>query len=212
MTTRLFIAALALLGIYAGARWVRDRGIPTEPAPLEMKAEDLPRTFGDWKGEDAALDPEMFTNIGCTMAIDRMYKDRGGRAVTVHLAVFERLPYGPAGPPHLPEVCYPGAGWRLGEPKSVSLDQGDARGNVAKLLPVERQHEAAYVLYWYQMDGEAYYDGNSQRRHVLACRGRAFLPPIVKVMLQTSAANADEAEKTLKSFAGEVYNWTRNFH
>ena len=44
---------------------------------------------------------------------------------------------------------------------------------------------------------------------LLACRGRPVRPPIVKVMLQTSAATPDEAQKTLQSLAGEVYAWTK---
>ena len=60
MTTRLFIAALALLGIYAGFRWAAGHGMPTESAPLEMKTEDFPLTLGDWKGEEIALDPDLF--------------------------------------------------------------------------------------------------------------------------------------------------------
>jgi len=35
---------------------------------------------------------------------------------------------------------------------------------------------------------------------------------LVKVMLQTTAANADEAEKTLTSLAGEAFAWTKDFH
>ncbi len=90
MTSRLFIAAVALLGIYAGVRWAKDFGMPTQIAPLEMKVQDLPTTLGDWKGEDVALDPDIFTQIGAEMAVDRQYRNQRGGVVSVHVAVLGR--------------------------------------------------------------------------------------------------------------------------
>jgi EpsI family protein len=211
MTVRLFIVAALLLGIYGGSRWAAGHGIPAEPARLEMKAEDLPTTLGQWKGEDVALDPEMFTAIEAKMVRDRKYRDAGGRTVLLHMAVFEKTPM-LAHIMHPPYLCYPAAGWRLGDPKDVILDQGGAKQNVAQLLPVDRRGEKNYVLYWYQIDGKTYYEGNRQRDILLACRGRPFRPPVVKFMLHTTATDADEAEKTMKSLASEVYKWSRDFH
>jgi EpsI family protein len=211
MTVRLLIAAAVVLGIYGGARWLRDRGMPTEPAPLEMTAQDLPTTLGKWKCEDIALDPEMFRAIGAKMVISRACRDDGGRVVWLHIAVFDQFG-GVQGLIHPPEHCYSASGWTLGEPTLVSIDQAGATENVAKLLPVERRGEKSYILYWYQIDGTAYYTGDRQRTLLLASRGRPVRPPVVKVMLQTSVANPAEAEKCLKSFAAEVYQWSRGFH
>lgn len=211
MTIRLFIAAFALLGIYVGVRWVKDQGMPTQPAPLEMQARDLPATIGEWKGENATLDKDMFEAIGAEMAINRKYQDRNGRVILLHMAVFEKSNRA-QGPPHMPEVCFSASGWKLSEPRYVSLDQSGATGNSAKFLPMERGGEMGYLLFWYQIDGTAYCSGDSQRRLILACRGRPVRPPIVKVMLQTSAATPDEAQKTLQSFASEVFAWSRSFH
>ncbi len=214
MTVRLFITAAVLLGIYVGARWAAGHGMPTEPAPLEMKAQDLPTTLGEWKGADSALDKELFNAVGAETQVDRQYRDGRGRNVSLHFAVFEKSQDGHLQvPPHPPENCYPAGGWTLGEPKSVSFVQGGAATeNAGKLMPVERRGEKGYVLYWYQIDGTAYYDGNRQRNLLLACRGRPVRPPIVKVMLHTMATDPDEAEKTLKSLADEVYKWSRGFH
>ena len=78
-------------------------------------------------------------------------------------------------------------------------------------MPVQRHGETGYLLYWYQVNGTAYCNGDRQRALLLACRGRPVRPPVVKVMLQTSAATPDEAQKTLQSLAGDVYAWTREF-
>ena len=210
MTIRLLIAAAVVLGIYGGTRWLKDRGMPTEPAPLEMRTEDLPLTLGEWKGEDVGLDPGMFEAIGAKMVLSRQYRNRAGRLASLHLAVFEGVD-GPTAMPHSPEICYPAGGWVLAEPKYIPLDQSGTTG-LAKFLPAARQGQMAYVLYWYQIDGAAYCSGDRQRQLIHGLRGRALLPPIVKVMLHTAAASPDEAEKTLKSLAGEVYAWTRGFH
>jgi EpsI family protein len=206
---RLFAAAAMLLAMYGGARFVHDHGIPTEPAPLVMKPQDLPLLLGEWKGEAVDLDPAVFEATGAAAATNRLYRDRYGHVVSLHMAVFDRLLYGATGAPHLPENCYRVNGWQILEPKLLPLDQN---GDMAKLQPAQRHGENVWVLYWYQIDGRAYYNGDQQRRIVQGWRGRAQRPAIVKVMLQTTAAKADEAEKALKSLAAEVYKWTKDYH
>ena len=210
MTSRLFIAAVALLGIYAGVRWAKDFGMPTQIAPLEMKVQDLPTTLGDWKGEDVALDPDIFTQIGAEMAVDRQYRNQRGGVVSVHVAVFGKTDY-ITGLPHSPDICYPASGYKLGDPKYISLD-ADATQNEAKFQNVVGHGKTEFLFYWYQIDGAAYCRGDRQRKLLLACRGRPLCPPIVKVMMQASAANPEDAEKTMKSLAAEVFKWSRGFH
>ncbi len=212
MVTRLSLTAVILLSMYAGALWVRDRGMPTESTPLEMTPHDLPLTLGEWTGQHVTTDSEVFKATGAKMVLDRSYRDDRGHAVSLHIAVFDKLLFGASGPPHLPEVCYPGAGWQLGEPKFIALGDAGTTDNSAKLMPAEKGGETALVLYWYQIDGKAYFSGDTQRQIVHGWRGRPTRPPIVKVLLQTSAANADKAEKSLTSFATEVFKWTRDFH
>ena len=164
------------------------------------------------------------------MAVDRLYRDRHGRSVSVHLAVFprarrrrarpsagsllsgERLDAGRAEVP-----CLGGRRSEVGDRRSevrpptsdlrppTCRERGEVPGRPA-------QAETACLLYWYQIDGAAYTSGDGQRRLLLACRGRPVRPPIVKVMLQTSGANTADAEKTLQALAGEVYQWSRGFH
>jgi hypothetical protein len=153
----------------------------------------------------------MFKAIGAVTVADRQYRDPRGRTVSLHLAIFAKSEK-PQGVPHPPEDCYLRSGWTAGEPKYVSLDQAGATGNVAKFLPVERGGVSAGLMYWYQVEGAAYWNGDRQRSLLLACRGRPVRPPIVKVLLQASATNPGDAEKALASLAQEVYAWTRGFH
>ena len=101
--------------------------MPADSALPEMKAQDLPTTLGEWKGEDVTLDPDVFRRLGAETTVDRNYSDGHGGVASVHVAVFQN-PRRIIGLPHPPEVCYPAAGWSLGEPKYVSPDSGGADG------------------------------------------------------------------------------------
>ncbi len=182
-----------------------------QQAPVELKIDQLPMTLGDWKGESVALDPDVFRVLGAKMAMDRKYTDRRGRAASAHLAVFDR-PGAAQGLIHVPEVCYPAAGWQLGEATILSLTPSASPADQAKLLAVQRNSQNAYVLYWYQMEGKAYCTGDQQRKHIHSLRGRPTFPPVVKVMLQTDAANPDQAEQILMPLAKEIFAWSKDFH
>ena len=65
MTVRLFIACRpSVWESMAAPTGPRIGACPRSSAPLEMKAQDLPMTLGEWKGEDIALDPDLFKAIG----------------------------------------------------------------------------------------------------------------------------------------------------
>ena len=74
-----------------GARWAAGHGMPTEPAPLEMKAQDLPTTFGEWKGADSCLGQGAVQGqSGPRRRSIANYRDGRGRNVSLHFAVFEK--------------------------------------------------------------------------------------------------------------------------
>jgi len=211
MSIRLTLAGIILLGIYGAAHWANGLGMPTVPASLQMKTQDLPMTLGEWKGETVTLDPEVFKHTGAEMATERMYRDLRGRAVALHLAVFDK-PGGLSGLPHPPEQCYGSSNYQIEDPKTVSLDGGGTTGNVARLWPAVRNGQTFYVLHWYQIDGRAYCTGDQQRRLLLETRGHDMRSPVIKVILQTTAVNGVEAETSLLSLAAEVRKWLREFH
>ena len=152
----------------------------------------------------------MFEAIGAETVLERQYRDRIGHAVSLHVAVFENSMA--QGLPHVPEVCYTAGGWQLAEAKLFPLDPSSGPTNMAKLMGCSRHGENADCLYWYQIDGTAYVTGDRRGSSSSACVAGRSRPPVVKVMLFTNATNADEAEKLLKSFAAQVFAWTRNFH
>ena len=75
-------------------------------SPFPLKS--LSPTLGSWQGEDATLDPQIARRTGATDAIFRRYVNQSTGA-SVDVIVL----YGPAAEMfiHMPEVCYPGAGY-----------------------------------------------------------------------------------------------------
>ncbi|MGA2616459.1 MAG: exosortase-associated EpsI family protein [Thermoguttaceae bacterium] len=210
MTIRVYVAAAILLGINLVAYALKDRGMPTERASLEMKIQELPRQFGSWTAEDRTLDPRVFKAIGAEMAIDRRYQDTKKNIVDLHTAVFTE--YG-VRIPHPPEMCYGGAGFRVTDTKTLDLRQDGSAGPPVQLLTLENpQGQTIYCLYWYQIGDATFFTGDGQRKQVRSLRGRTTWPPMIKVMLQTVATTPTEAEERLKALAAPVFAWTKEFH
>jgi EpsI family protein len=210
LSVRLYLAALALLGIFAVAKALEGRAIPTELAQPRQRLEELPKTFGEWKGEKSPqdLDPRIFKAIGAKMATNRLYRERHG-VVSLHCAVF--LEYG-VRTLHPPELCYQGIGYTVAESQTVSIGVGAGHTRAVRFLALEHGGQREYCLYWYQIGDTTFWDGDGQRRAVLALRGREVRPPLIKVMLATTARSPEEAAASLKDLAESVYPWTRDFH
>ncbi len=129
------LLVVALVGASAGVRWVRagqyaDLIEAGELAPFSM--DDLPTTFGPWKGEDAKLDSEIARATGASGLLSRIYTD-GRTGVKLSVIVL----YGPATKVyiHSPEVCYPGSGFRTVEgPLVQKISVGDQKIPFASLL------------------------------------------------------------------------------
>jgi hypothetical protein len=75
------------------------------PFPLQ----DIPLTFGAWKGRDSELDPQIARGTGST---DRIFRRYVNQETGVVLDAY--ILYGPSAEMyiHKPEVCYPVAGYQ----------------------------------------------------------------------------------------------------
>jgi hypothetical protein len=124
--TRLAVIA-AILASSGSARLWQERRVEQvleagriSPFPLAS----LPMTIGSWEGKESSLDPQVVRITGSTDLIARRYVDRR-TGVGVDVIVL----YGPTADMmfHVPEVCYPSAGY---EPlpgvfnRSVALGEG----------------------------------------------------------------------------------------
>ena len=204
MTVRLFIAAAAVLGIYAGGELFKDRGMPTEPAHLQLDLDQLPRKFNAMERRRKTIRSwirKCFRLSAQEQAINRRYRD--GRAeVDLHCDVF--LKYG-VRVLHPPELCYTSNGFAIANSETVEIYADGMRSFPARLLSLDHDGLRVYCLYWYQFGDVTFWTGDDQRRVVHSFRGKEAWPPMIKVMLQTSANSPDEALGRLKSLAAQVY-------
>jgi EpsI family protein len=124
--TRLAVVA-AILASSGAARLWQERRVEqvleagrVSPFPLAS----LPMSIGSWEGKEASLDPQVVRITGSTDLIARRYVDRR-TGVGVDVIVL----YGPTSDMmfHVPEVCYPSAGYEAMPgvfERSVALDEG----------------------------------------------------------------------------------------
>jgi EpsI family protein len=209
LRVRLCLAGLALLGIFAVAKALEGRSMPSELAQPRQRLEELPKTFGEWRGgEEPPPDPRIVAAIGADMSVDRRYQVHQN-SIALHCDVF--LKYG-VRTLHPPELCYQGTGYVISNSETVNVAGGAGHGRAARLLTLDHGGQRQYCLYWYQIGDMTFWDGDGQRRAVQSLRGRMVWPPLIKVMLVTNARTPEEAIATLKDLAEAVYPWTRDFH
>jgi hypothetical protein len=114
----LIVAAGLLNGMWTN-RW----SVSRELEAAEARVKDVPPTFGDWEGHDLNLDPATMAEIGIDAFVYRGYVRRGsdGKDWAQILLVCGR-----AGPVcvHTPDVCFPSAGFRMGDKKQVAIGAG----------------------------------------------------------------------------------------
>jgi hypothetical protein len=110
--------AVVLIGASGAVRAWQERRFASvealvEKAPFDLGA--LPRTLGngDWRlrdGGESTLDPEVAQVAGCTDSLIRTYTNAASGVSLTALILF-----GPSKDvfAHVPEVCYPAAGYRM---------------------------------------------------------------------------------------------------
>ena len=74
---RLVIAAVFVALTPYGIRVLLNER-PHNVRPPAVDIGKLPMQFGNYHGENVALDPETFVRIGANVVVDRMYRDRRG--------------------------------------------------------------------------------------------------------------------------------------
>jgi hypothetical protein len=93
-----------------------------ELAKLASRLQTLPETIGDWKLEQAKeIPPRELAMAGAVGYISRVYSN-ANKSQSVSVMVLTGLPGDIA--THTPDICYPGAGFVLGNPEHYSRTYG----------------------------------------------------------------------------------------
>ena len=112
------VVACLLLGISGGFRFWREQqfaSLATESGSSPFSLNDLPRTLGNWRSEeglDDHLDPRVARIAGSSDHVVRTYLNEktGDQLTTIILYGLAEKVFG-----HMPDVCYPAAGYQLVE-------------------------------------------------------------------------------------------------
>lgn len=204
---RLFIAAVAIAGTqcaYLTVGYIANLPIATRPPRRDLG--ELPTQLGQWVAQEGSPPASVDTDDGSDFRCSRIYQNASGDAVSLYVAIWQQfaLPIG-----HPPERCYPAFGYQILERKTVRLNSRNDLNVPVRFFCAERGGDRIGVLFWYQRGEKALVFDYWRRRVARSPKGRGVGPPLVKVMLQTSALDPADAEEQLKSIAAPVYAWTK---
>ena len=204
LAARLLIAAVCIAAMKATTWRLEDRTRRDTLRAAEFDVSGLPLQLGDWSGADVNEDARLNAHVGASSIVNRIYENSAGTKLTVHLASFP----GHMSLPHLPPLCYTGAGWTI-----VSDDWRDAGEDLRyRRMSVRRENESALVLYWYQLGSYVAADraGLRQALQALRWRGESW-HPLIKVMVQSAAEHSSEGDRTAEQqLGGAIFSWIRD--
>ncbi|HEY3968492.1 MAG TPA: EpsI family protein [Planctomycetaceae bacterium] len=201
---RLGIAAICIAGTQAAIANFknRDESYATQASTCDVTA--FPLQTGDWTGSDVEVDDRLFVHLGATSMLNRSYQNGVRKQVTVHLSSY---PAGKLSLPHSPELCYPGAGWKI-ESDDWKID---SHNHPYRLMVVEQDGTKAAVAYWYQLGSEVASNRDDLRQAFQKIRQQGGVrPPLVKVIIQAPMElSAADDQTAIEEFGSQVYDWVR---
>lgn len=163
---------------------------------------EIPPILGPWRGVDGESDPRLLEFLQARSGIDRTYDDvAAGRQVGVHAVWTDdyiKI--------HFPEQCYRETGWALTASKSISVTREDGETFPAKLLSFSQEGKTKFVLYWFQLGDDYFFDRwkhRALRRQV--CWGKKEWPPLMKFMLESSTPDEASSRAGLEDIAGRLH-------
>jgi hypothetical protein len=140
----LIVGGGAVNGLVNG-RWAP----AAEEASLQL--ERLPLTIGDWDGAAIDADPEQFPAEQASNMLLRRYVRRSDGASVVLLLTAGRA--GPMVAAHMPDSCYPGAGYQFAAPMTLRSIPAESLGRTqefrsATFSKTERALPIHLRVYW----------------------------------------------------------------
>lgn len=206
MTTRLAIVAILVVLLstlsYVMPKWLQAKDIRLP----EWDLHEIPLEFESWQRAEVKLDPKIKEKIliDADIIADRAYRDEESHVVSLHVALFRDLD---AGVFHSPINCYRGGGWKEFDRTSLSLRVSDKTSIPVNLSTWEQGGEKIFVMYWYQLDEHILFSRWDLPWTRWKMRGKKTWPALVKVLLQTRAADPEGAKERIQTVARFAYQW-----
>ncbi|MGE3817933.1 MAG: exosortase C-terminal domain/associated protein EpsI [Isosphaeraceae bacterium] len=156
-----WVRVVLVCGVLIGSGLVRARQDERIGKALErgmespVTLEDIPMTLGPWRGEPTEIDSEIARGTGAIQVVTRRYVNQAtgvrlevillfGRAVNMYM--------------HMPEICYPAAGFTLkAGPEDRLIPVGDEELRFRSLVYAKgegarTEHQEVFYSWWY--DGQ----------------------------------------------------------
>ncbi|MHB0956077.1 MAG: exosortase-associated EpsI family protein [Pirellulaceae bacterium] len=207
LTSRLWTTSLVVIVAFGLGGLLLYRVSSADVRPLNATFSELPMEIEDYVGEDREFDEEIARSVGAMDSVSRIYTNPSGVEISLHAASWNSLLQPTL--PHPPTICYVASGAQIVDSRFVSVGK-DEPPVEARLLTIDRDGMKSLVLYWYRWDDKVCTTRSQATLARLALVGESAWPPVVKVMLETQCGlSADDALRSLTSFAAEVHDWTK---
>lgn len=208
MHKRALVLAVFLALAQCAVLWIQRRYTIGEIEPPSRDLRQLPMASGSWRGEDAVVDPRLKDMLQARALVSRKCQRPFDKEVFLNAVWSDDYVH-----PHFPEQCYQQSGWTLSATRQISIRVTDTLSFPARLLTFERDDEQLQVLYWLQMGDRFFFnrwDLSLPRKEL--CWGRTRWPPLIKIMIGTTAPNLEQAESRLRNMAVQLSMWMNAVH
>lgn len=200
MNKRIVLLFSSLAVSYFMVCWM-ESGKDTSAAP-DADLSTIPSAIDGWVGEEVKINDETVRVLDAQSFFSRIYREPGGREITLHVANW-RNPDTIVAAPHHPEICYAGAGWSLIERRVDEFPT--AKGKVPiELILFQKGQQRVVTGHWFRTGDVTYYDFNGFQNQRRRFWGSKFWPNTTKFLIQFGSPSLNAAEETIKSFATKV--------
>jgi Protein of unknown function (DUF3485) len=202
---RLAIVGIALVVLAgAGAYEIRNRAGGVDPVvagAVQAKLDSIPKSFGDWTGEDREYDAKQMDRTGSFASAHRLYRN-----VKTNESIAVLILAGPAQEigSHDPNRCYVGAGYRpVGAAAKKIVPEAESMGTCsywAARFDTDTFPAASLQVIWaWSLDGRWMASDNARYEYVRE-------PALYKLYVsrRLNATDADAIDPT-ESFLAEFF-------
>jgi EpsI family protein len=168
------------------------------PQPRLLPVESFPRRVGEWEGgEDRPVDPAVRKKLATALIVDRAYTNVAGRSVALlMLSATDIKDF------HSPQVCFPGQGWRLENPRILTY-----RGRRINTMIASRGEEELSIWYfWFTDEHPSALPENHPLRPLYNLRMKA-VPEMERATLfvRLIASKTPDSDRPLRSFLEAIW-------
>ena len=177
----------------------------TEEIPPKKPFDSFPMEIGEWTGEKARFDDQIYDALGVDDSILGHYRKVQGDSVQLYVGYYQSQRKGDL--IHSPKNCMPGSGWNI-TASSIEEVPGNEPGDRFKAIKllIENGGEQQVVLYWFQSRGRIISSEYMQKIYLVvdSIFRRRTDGSFVRLISPVRDGNLDDTTEKMKAFAHEL--------